>query len=372
MKIAITCYATASFGYLLLKQAPMIVAAIRYARLDPKDFIWILACDRSKEIAESSRRVLQLYTSVGMTTKLLPLDVGDNGSGKHNQNSNLVIAKLQEAAWNEAKMQGVDYIWSVEADILPQANTLRCLLDALQWDNQWYDIAMATYPNDDFLGGYGSPVQWIAPSTYPDERLLPAALAKKIEARERARERLASKNRPPSEEQIMAWQQLDIEVAKCPPRSNIFGLQASGWRPRGWISSAYPGIGLGALLPTAYVGLGCTLLSPRAFNLANWVGFQGKSTQDLWLCWRVWSAHGIRMAVTTHAVCSHQKIRDGKMTLLQAYHQVGGPTHGHLRVQRILVDENNDPIPPPPPSAGKLEEEEEDKDTPEEAKNDGK
>ena len=115
-------------------------------------------------------------------------------------------------------------------------------------------------------------------------------------------------------------------------------MQAKGWRKRGWMDSAYPAIGRGAILPTDWVGLGCTMLNKKALSLATFEGYELKGTQDLFLCWNRWNPAGIKMCVIPHIVCSHVKRKvgkDGKRTdeieIHEAYHELGGEFDGHLR-----------------------------------------
>jgi hypothetical protein len=42
------------------------------------------------------------------------------------------------------------------------------------------------------------------------------------------------------------------------------------------------------------------------------------------------------MAVVPHALCSHMKRTADGFTTWFARHELGGPTHGHLRVDTLL------------------------------------
>ena len=101
------------------------------------------------------------------------------------------------------------------------------------------------------------------------------------------------------------------------------------------MDAAYPGIGRGAILPTDWVGLGCTLMNRRALDLATFEGYSLKGTQDLFLCWNRWHPAGLRLAVIPHVLCHHVK-RDKqdpeKLILWRAYHEPSGDFAGHLRV----------------------------------------
>lgn len=331
--LAVTTYATKSYCYALEEQAGTIVANLRAARIESA--VWILASDGSQAAKGAFAKVKASLETAGIAARHLICQVSDNdGAEQHANASNLVIATLQNAAWNEARAIGARQVWSLEADILPQAKALRCLRDVLAFDAGWYDVAMATYPNEAFLGGHGAVNRAILPNVYPEEREIPAELKKALDERGEALAELARTNGEPSAEQRQAWEMLDKLVEQCQPKANVFGLQAESWKRRGWFDYAYPGIGQGCIVPVDWVGLGCTLLSERALECANWIGYEGEGTQDLWLCSRVWAAERLRLAVTSHAICSHVKRRDGAFKILYASHQLGGEAHGHLRSRK--------------------------------------
>ena len=94
---------------------------------------------------------------------------------------------------------------------------------------------------------------------------------------------------------------------------------------------AYPGIGLGAIVPSDWCGLGCTLLSKRALALADFNGYEGLGTQDLFLCWHRWHQAGLRIACVPHVVCDHIKRRGEGIVHHRAFHEQTGEFRGHLR-----------------------------------------
>jgi hypothetical protein len=98
---------------------------------------------------------------------------------------------------------------------------------------------------------------------------------------------------------------------------------------------AYPGIGKGAIVPSDWCGLGCTLLSAKALALAEFSGYDGRGTQDLFLCWHRWHPAGLRIACVPHCVADHVKRdKDGKIVHYRAYHETEGEYRGHLRVRQ--------------------------------------
>jgi hypothetical protein len=343
--IAITNYATKSFSHGLPAQPGLVLQNLRLANLAPADCVFILAGDDSAEVARGFAAYTTVLTKAGVKCERLTLPVEERKGEHHNTDGNLIIATLQDAAWGAARLHGADLCWSLESDILPPANALRTMRSALDFDGGWYDVVMATYPNTAFLGGHGDPAHWIAPNAGEDERQLSEEHLKLIAARD-AR---LKEGTPLNEAEQNAFASLAADIEKQPPVGNVFERNAKhGWRPRGWFEEAYPAIGLGALVPTQWVGLGCTLMSRRALDLAQFTGYGGHGTQDLWLCWRVWHPYGLRLAVTSHAVCSHikphgsgapagdQPAKDGAAWQLHyARHELGGPAHGHLRQEVV-------------------------------------
>jgi hypothetical protein len=104
---------------------------------------------------------------------------------------------------------------------------------------------------------------------------------------------------------------------------------------------AYPGIGYGAIVPSDWCGLGCTLLSKRALAHADFTGYEGKGTQDLFLCWSRWYPAGLKIACVPHIACDHIKHRPPEapkdappIIHYRAYHETEGECRGHLRTRQ--------------------------------------
>lgn len=334
MKLAITTYATKSYLYALQTQMQLCVQSLQLVTFEKAIFIFV--GDESIEVLAAFNQYAEQLKRINVDSKLITLDVECNENKDHNQESNIVIAKLQAAAWHEARLQDVDFCWSLEADILPQPKTLRTLIDTLNFDGGWYDVAMAAYPNAEFLGGRGTPKNWILPSVYDDEREIPEALQKRIKEKDERQKLLSESKQPPTDKDVAEWKAIDKAIKESPQKGNVYALNAMRWRQRGWLSSAYPAVGMGAILPTDWVGLGCTLMSKRALQLAHFTGYNGGGTQDLWLSWKAWNPAGIRMAVVPHVLCDHVKRRkdkDGKerLEVMHAEHEIWSEYHGHLR-----------------------------------------
>jgi hypothetical protein len=107
------------------------------------------------------------------------------------------------------------------------------------------------------------------------------------------------------------------------------------------MDAAYPGIGRGSIVPSDWCGLGCTLLSKKALAHADFTGYEGKGTQDLFLCWHRWYPAGLKLACVPHIVCDHIKRKPSEAPAdapeiihYRAYHETEGEHRGHLRVRQ--------------------------------------
>jgi len=341
--LAITISATK--GY--LHAWPQCVRAIAAAAGHHDEAHFIFSTDESKEgdaAAEIARRELPEGWKVSVLK--MPF-TGDQKNYK--EEAQLRIAALQGAGFAFARKIRADLCWGVESDTIPPANALRVLewtLAMPQADGRpYYDIAAATYPNGLFLGGFGDPRHQIAEDFLPEERQLKPRLKLLME---RCEERMKAIPRPTSsEEAVKAQATADKEgkrmgrlrewVKKSPPTGNVFELNAKGYRRRGWMEYAYPGIGLGAVVPSDWCGLGCTLLSKAALAHADFTGYEGKGTQDLFLCWSRWHPNGLRIACVPHVACDHikrqtdEKTKKTEVIHYRAYHEQEGECRGHLR-----------------------------------------
>ena len=357
--LVIATYATENYCYAQHAQAPVVIQSLRYAKIAPTDVAFVFVGDGSKTSTaafEGHRTRLLLFGLPDARIIRIKLDVACNANASHGKNSNLVIAEMQNEAMDMARCLGADLFWSLESDILPQPNVLQTLIDVLRMDHGYYGVAMATYPNESYLGGYGNPQQWISPTVYPDERDVDKVLEPWLAQRNHRQQRgpspmniqeerwaaaidLIVAETPPeelapdiacwaagvmrrrftaspvTEEEKKWWGALEIALDNCPPTGNVFERNAAkGWRPRGWLEDAHPGVGLGGVLRSFWVGMGCTLIGARALDLANFIGYDGGCTQDLWLCWQAWFPKNINLATVTHAICSHVKSVEVDMT----------------------------------------------------------
>lgn len=305
--LAIATQCTESYTYALSAQMPLVVQALRYA--GNPEACFIMAGDKSKKVKDAFKDYEDHLKGAGVKCHPVFLDgLADNKKANpHEKDSNLVIARMQNAAWNKARSLGAEQLWNLESDILPEPKTLRTLMGVLDMDPGWYDAAIATYPNQGFIGGRGTPVNWICPNAYPEERNIPLTLTAKLQARDRRIKYLKASGENATEKEKDEWKELEKELRQAPPKGTIWQRSAVRWRMRGWLDEAYPGIGLGSVVPIEWMGVGCTLMSRRALDLAHFIGYDGGCTQDLWMCWRAWHPAGLRLAASTHALASHVK-----------------------------------------------------------------
>ena len=339
MKLAITLCSSK----LYLAIIPSVVQRIIAAAPHHESLVLIYISDEAPESKGMGKGIKELLPSQWQYVhRAIPLDL-NKAEEKYKIPSQLIIATLQSEAFAQARRLGCDQVWNVEADVLVPPDSLRMMEWALQMPNAdgspFYDVAMVTYPNGLFLGGYGDPAHPIAEDFLPEERALPDELKQEYEAfKKEETEFIKEKKIPPKE-----WQEkvasLMKKVRECPPGGNVFEMNAKhGWRRRGWLENAYPGIGHGAIVPTDWIGTGCVLLSKKALALATFEGYTGEGTQDLYLCWRRWHPAGLRLCAITHTVCDHVKHEldkngkhTGKYIHMEASHEQLGEYRGHLR-----------------------------------------
>ena len=330
--LAIATYATRSYFHVW----PQFLRRIAAAAAHHAEAHFILATDESDEAKtaiEAARH--ELPEGWRIAAVALPLDDGGEGGKDYQVPAQMRIAALQGAAFALARKIRATALWSVESDNLVPPDALRVAEWALTMPTEdgspYYSVAAITYPNGLFLGGNGSPQRHIEEDFNEKERKLPPRLVRALEScRARLKDCKDAKVRDREGKRLM---RLDERVKKCPPDGTIWEVTAKhGWRRRGWLDFAYPGVGRGGIVPSDWCGLGCTLLSARALALADFCGYDGQGTQDLFLCWQRWHPAGLRIAAITHTAADHVKRdTDGKIVHHRAWHETGGTYRGHLR-----------------------------------------
>jgi hypothetical protein len=325
--ISIVTAATRSY----LHVWPQLIRAIATAAGHHEEAHFIFATDQSEE-AKKAAEYAKGRLPEGWKVTVLNLPITEDEKN-YKADAQIRIAQLQGAAFEFARRIKSDLCWSVESDTIPPADALRVLEWTLQMPDSvgdpYYHIAAATYPNGLFLGGFGSYRSQINEDFLPSERTLKPRLKLCLDACE-ARLKSA-KDQQIAEKEMKRMGRLRELVKKSPPIGNVFEMNARGYRRRGWMDYAYPGIGLGAIVPSDWCGLGCTLLSKKALQLADFNEYMGVGTQDLFLCWRKWHPAGLRIACVPHVACDHIKRQGNQITHHVAYHEPEGECRGHLR-----------------------------------------
>lgn len=288
----------------------------------------------------------------------IAIDVLDSGNKAYNQKAQIIIARLLGAGLDIAKDRDYDYCWIVESDVIVHPNALDCLMWAQNYPSSpKYDVTVATYYNGSFLCGRGTPYSHISEDYLPSEKIGGVELSKKIKAMSKKLNAFASKRKNPPKEMIKEMDNLHKKLKECPPKANVFALNAKKWRKRGWLDQAYAGSAVqGAVLPTDWCGNGCTLLSKKALKLSNFIGYAGHGTQDLFLCWNKWYPAGIKIGLVVGVPAYHVK-RDpqGNLFAWEPYFMPDcEETSGHLRVRQIpfikynSIPQANEPLPKDP------------------------
>lgn len=336
MRISTVIVATESYLDPLEVCLRRVLAAINLSREEGRlsSHHLVLVTDNKSE--SKIERMVEGWDDRFCTHEIIGIDMEE--SGKHyDKDRQILIASLQSTGFNAARLRGFDYLWSVEADVLVPPNALSVSLQMLDFDSGYYDVAFVTYPSQgggSFLGGHGSYERPIEDDHIPEELEIPwwlDLLFKNCEDRLND-ETIADELR---EKELERISRLRERLKKCPPKGNVFELNAKRWRRRGWLNNSHPGIGRGAVIETDWTGLGCTLMSRKAASLAHFDGYDGGGTQDLYLNWHRWHPAGLRFCCITHTICDHvvRDENDGFVTL-KSYHETSGETRGHLRYRR--------------------------------------
>lgn len=335
--LAVTVCSTRSYTYAMRAQARRVAAnCLSY---DGQVAI-IIAGDNSNQLADICC-YYQEVMPLAQVHRIVLYDLSENNQN-YKDAAQLVIAKMRDAAFAKARAIGASYCWSLDSDTLPPHNALRCMIDMLRFDDGYYSVSTCPYPNTAFLGGFGTRYNPIAEDFLPHERKVPEELMAEFKANEEEGKELAKKKEQPCEETRKRWEAMSKRIKECPPDGTIWEVIAKhGWRRRGWLDNAYPGIGLGAAVPSDWCGFGCTLMNKEALSLAYFDGYDGRGTEDLFICWHRWHPAGLRLNVIPHAPCDHviwDKKKGGdseKYVLHASYHEQDGEFRGHLRVKQV-------------------------------------
>ncbi len=334
MKLAICTVATASYQYALRAHAAAVQQNVRLAGIESGHFILVTCQKPVPEIVAHYAAVLGPKWEIHHIA--LPLQ---DGHECYKTDAQMVIAALFAAAFEKARALDVDYLWTLESDVLAGPNNLRCMRDMLAFDDGYYGVAFCPYISQGgggVMGGRANEQHWIAPNFYEDELEIPAELAERKTAHALTLKDIKRGESPPKE-----WHEengkIHAEIKKCPPKNgNVFACNAVRWRPRGWLEYAYPECGRGAIVPSDWMPTGNNLFGRTALSMLDFIGYEGGGTQDLSLVFRKLRPQGIRLCVLPHCVSHHvvrRKDADGKTIhkLLYMYHEPEGEYAGHIR-----------------------------------------
>jgi hypothetical protein len=341
VNIGIATYATERYTYALPNFGRRICASIHHSKIKKGKFIFI--GDNSEKIKQSALLYIGELLPKNWEFIFIPLDLSDKDLKNYKEHAQLLIAQMQSYAFSEARKLNLDFLWSVESDVLVSANSLSVSLDILKFDSGYYDVAMCSYPSQGggaFLGGRGDHTNHIYEDYLPEEKDIPEDVIKEYGE---LIKKFEEKPQEVTKEDVEKRREFDEKLKEYPPKGNVFEANAKKWRRRGWMEYAYPAIGKGAIVPTDWVGLGCTMMSRKALSYAHFDGYEGRGTQDLYMGYTFWYPNDIKMCVTTHSICDHviRQRGEGEEQLwedfihAQAYHEHDGECKGHLRQNHI-------------------------------------
>lgn len=344
MKVCITVAATSSYCYAMRALSMRVGANISAAGIDPG--IAIIAGDNSNEVKKAVKN-WEANLPTGWKVVHLIVDVEKPLAQNYKKDAQLLIARLRSAAFTAARRENPDYCWSLDSDTLPPANALRCMIDMLRFDNGYYSVSTCPYPNDLFLGGRGTQFSQINEDFLDYERIIPPELKAEIDALKKEAEATdPGKPTQPPQDWIDRKKAADEKMRQCPPDGHIHQVTGKhGWRPRGWFDHAYPAIGRGSIVPIDWCGFGCTLMNREALSAANFDGYEGQGTEDLFIVWHRWFPAKLRINAIPHCPCDHviwQKKKGGnpeEYIHIISYHEEHGDAVGHLRTRKVPWNE---------------------------------
>ncbi|MDR3401114.1 MAG: hypothetical protein P4L99_01345 [Chthoniobacter sp.] len=330
--LAIVICATSRFQYCLAPQARAIKQNATLAGINSGHLI--LVTDE-----KDGAGILGRYAALleGWTIHHLALPIVEPEKKDYGKNSQLLISQLYTAGFDKARALDASHVWTLEADVIPEANNLRCMRDMLNFDGGYYDVSFCPYVSaggGGIMGGRGTANNWILPNWTEDELALPEELAERLKEH-----RAKHQGGTPSPEWIEEMRKLDEEAKKYPPKGNVFKLNGERWRKRGWLEWAYPGIGKGAVLPSDWLPMGNNLFSRRALNFLDFTGYSGSGTQDLYLSYLRLASNGLKFCVLPHSPSHHvirkQNADGGAFTMFYLHHEQEGECAGHLRQREL-------------------------------------
>lgn len=349
MKLAIYSIVTSGYERALETQARRLVSALaNEPRISQENLLVILVTDCADTVKSAYERYVQCLPKADIRVKADEKFISTHKN--YGQAAQLKIAQMRTIGTMEALAWGADYCLSMDCDVLPPHNAVRCMIDMLQFDGGYYGAAFCPYPSHGggaFLGGRGTRFQPILPDFYEDEKDIPKEVKEKQDKCQSELKKIQKSlgKKPPTEDErkqiddlVETLHQLDKQIRELPPKANVFAANSKKWRRRGWFDSAYPAIGKGAIVPVEWTGFGCLLMNRQALTLCDWAGYEGKGTEDLYINFHRWEPNGIRMCCIPHCPCDHV-VRNPRFPEedslpfihVNVGHELDGEYQGHLR-----------------------------------------
>jgi len=335
MKLAITIPVTQSYAYALHSQARDIQANISYAGIDFKDVHLILITNK-----HWGPDCYDYYSELmpGINMHHVQIEIKDHNEKNYKESAAHTVYTLRMYGFAKARSLQVDFLWSLDSDVLIKANALKAMLWTLEFDNNWFGVASCAYQsnggaNNNFLFGYGNYTRHILPDYYPEERKVPKRYLDLKEKLEKELKTNKNSDRFTKIFKTLHW--LDKRIEKYPPIDNVFGLSAKfGYKKRGWSENAMPGVT--GICPVDWIGLGCCVISKKALDLVSGghgYGLQG--TDDLFIIYNYWRPNNIRIAAIPMIPSSHviRNKENGQLRVLHSYLETEGECAGHLRTK---------------------------------------
>lgn len=332
MKFSIYTTSTTGYERSLETQARRIVASLSLEkRINDEDILILIVTDKDETV--QAARTVYVNGLPGATVKVLADPRLAGGFENYGQNAQLLIAQMRTMATMQALAWNSDRCLSLDGDVLPPHNAIRCMLDMLEFDAGYYGVSFCPYPSHGggaFLGGRGTHRNPILPDFYEDEKDIPEEL---LAEREELLKDVKSNE--------VRLKEIDTAIKQIPPKGDVFAMNAAGkWKRRGWFDNAYPAVGKGAVVPVEWTGCGCTMMNREALALCDWAGYDGRGTEDLYLNFQRWEPNGIKMCCIPHCPCDHV-VRNpdpaksmGEFIHVHTGHEREGEYSGHLRQWR--------------------------------------
>ena len=337
-RLAITICATAEYTFAMKAQARAVQENLHALGRRFEEVILIIVTDKNKpKIIED---IAKLYSELIPEIKVFIVrkDFKPHSQKDYGKQNSLTIGQMRTAAFSKARALDVDFIWSLDSDVLPDTNNLRCMADMLSFDGGYYSVAFVPYVSaggGGYMGGRGTHQNHILPTVYEDEREIPEELKAEIEEHQNQRKEL-NPGQEPSEDWKNKARELGKKIEQCQPKGNVFELNSKQWRKRGWLEWAAPGIGKGAVLESDWMPFGNNLFARRAIPFLTFAGYTGAGTEDLSCGWNHLKPNGLKFCVLPHCVSHHVRRKEnGYLSVYFMYHEPSGEGEGHLRHREI-------------------------------------